>query len=58
MEQNLFQGYEKMPKDKDFDKLWKVMTEQQYDNQFKATLQHRQMDEIRMVEGRTVILGR
>ena len=30
----------KMPDDKDFDKLWKVMTEQQYDNQFKATLQN------------------
>ena len=25
---------------KDFDKLWKVMTEQQYDNQFKITLQN------------------
>ena len=38
-----FKGMKKMPEDKDFDKLWKVMTEQQYDNQFKATLQHRQM---------------
>ena len=25
-----------MPDDKDFDKLWKVMTEQQYDNQLKS----------------------
>ena len=30
-----FKGMKKMPDDKDFDKLWKVMTEQQYDNQFK-----------------------
>ena len=35
-----FKGMKKMPDDKDFDKLWKVMTEQQYDNQFKATLQN------------------
>mgnify|MGYP006253686805 FL=1 len=35
-----FKGMKKMPKDKDFDKLWKVMTEEQYDNQFKATLQN------------------
>ena len=35
-----FKGMKKMPEDKDFDKLWKVMTEQQYDNQFKATLQN------------------
>ena len=26
-----------------FDKLWKVMTEEQYDLQFKATLQDRQL---------------
>ena len=35
-----FKGMKKMPEDKDFDKLWKVMTEEQYDNQFKATLQN------------------
>ena len=35
-----FKGVKKMPEDKDFDKLWKVMTEQEYDNQFKATLQN------------------
>ena len=34
-----FKGVKKLPEDKDFDKLWKVMTEEQYDNQFKATLQ-------------------
>ena len=35
-----FKGVKKMPEDKDFDKLWRVMTEQEYDNQFKATLQN------------------
>ena len=35
-----FKGMKKIPVDKDFDKLWKVMTEEQYDNQFKATLQN------------------
>ena len=35
-----FKGVKKMPEDKNFDKLWKVMTEQEYDNQFKATLQN------------------
>ena len=44
-----------MPEDKDFDKLWKVMTEEQYDNQFKSS--HYKTKEIRMVEGRRVILG-
>ena len=34
-----FKGVKQIPKDEDFDKLWKVMTEEQYDNQFKATLQ-------------------
>ena len=29
--------------DNEFDKLWKVMTEEQYDLQFKATLQDRQL---------------
>ena len=28
---------------KEFDKLWKVMTEEQYDLQFKASLQDRQL---------------
>ena len=35
-----FKGVKKMPDDNDFDKLWRVMTEQEYDNQFKATLQN------------------
>ena len=29
---------------KDFDKLWKVMTEQDYDNQLKSSLQNRQIE--------------
>ena len=29
--------------EKEFDKLWKVMTEEEYDLQFKATLQDRQL---------------
>ena len=29
--------------EKSFDKLWKLMTEEQYDLQFKATLQDRQL---------------
>ena len=42
-----FKGKKKMPDDKDFDKLWRVMTEQQYDNQFKASLQNRQMGKMK-----------
>ena len=29
---------------KDFDKLWKVMSEKQYDTRFKSTLQNRQIE--------------
>jgi len=39
-----FKGVKQMPKDDDFDKLWRVMSEQQYDNQFKSTLQNRQIE--------------
>ena len=38
-----FKGVKLMPKDEDFDKLWRVMTEEQYDTTFKNNLQHRQM---------------
>ena len=38
-----FQGVKKMPNREDFLKLWKVMSEKEYDLQFKATLQNRQM---------------
>ena len=33
-----------MPEDSDFDKLWKVMSKQQYDTQFKSSLQNRQVE--------------
>jgi molybdenum cofactor biosynthesis enzyme MoaA len=37
-----FMGTKKLDED-NFNKLWKVMTENDYDLQFKATLQDRQM---------------
>ena len=37
-----FKGVKRMPKDEDFDKLWRVMTEEQYLTQYKASLQNRQ----------------
>ena len=39
-----FKGMKKMPEDKDFDKLWKVMSEDQYDNKFKGSLQNKQYE--------------
>ena len=42
-----FQGIKKMPNREDFLKLWKVMSEKEYDLQFKATLQNRQMDKMK-----------
>ena len=39
-----FKGMKKMPEDNDFDKLWKVMTEDQYNTRFKSTLQNRQIE--------------
>ena len=39
-----FKGVKQMPKDEDFDKLWKVMTEDQYNTRFKSTLQNRQIE--------------
>ena len=39
-----FKGVKQMPKDEDFDKLWKVMTEEQYDTQLKSSLQNRQVE--------------
>ena len=39
-----FKGMKKMPRDSDFDKLWRVMTAEQYDTQFKSTLQNRQIE--------------
>ena len=39
-----FKGMKQMPKDEDFDKLWKVMTEQEYDTRFTSSLQNRQVE--------------
>ena len=39
-----FKGVKQMPKDDDFDKLWKVMSEEQYDTQLKSSLQNRQVE--------------
>ena len=39
-----FKGVKQMPKDEDFDKLWKVMTEQDYDTRLKSSLQNRQVE--------------
>ena len=39
-----FQGVKKMPIREDFDKLWKVMSELEYDSIFKATLHNRQVE--------------
>ena len=39
-----FKGVQQIPKDKDFDKLWKVMTEQDYDTRLKSSLQNRQVE--------------
>ena len=39
-----FQGMKKMPDQKDFHKLWKVMTKREYDVTFKSTLQNRQVE--------------
>jgi len=38
-----FQGVKKMPDREEFEKLWKVMSESEYDSIFKASLQNRQM---------------
>ena len=39
-----FKGVKQMPKDEDFDKMWKVMTEQEYDTRLKSSLQNRQVE--------------
>ena len=39
-----FQGMKQMPNRKDFDKLWKVMSELEYQSIFKSTLQNRQIE--------------
>ena len=42
-----FKGTKRMPKDTDFDKLWKVMTEKAYETTFKSNLQNRQMEKLK-----------
>jgi hypothetical protein len=37
-----FKGVKRMPKDEDFDKLWRVMTEEQYLTQYTVSLQNKQ----------------
>jgi len=39
-----FQGVKKMPNREDFNKLWKVMSELEYDTTLKASLHHRQVE--------------
>ena len=39
-----FQGVKKMPDQEDFHKLWKVMSEREYDVTFKSSLQNRQIE--------------
>ena len=39
-----FQGMKQMPNRKDFDKLWKVMSELEYDSKFKLSLQNKQYE--------------
>ena len=38
-----FKGTKRLPDDEDFGKLWKVMSEQDYELHFKNNLQNRQM---------------
>ena len=38
-----FQGVKQMPNREEFEKLWKVMSELEYNSIFKASLQNRQM---------------
>ena len=42
-----FQGMKKIPNQKDFRELWRVMSRQEYDLMFKASLQNRQMGNIK-----------
>jgi len=39
-----FQGVKQMPEKKEFNKLWKVMTRDHYDTNFKNNLQNRQLE--------------
>jgi hypothetical protein len=39
-----FKGIKKMTEDREFDNLWKVMSKEKYDMEFKANLQNRQIE--------------
>tara|TARA_A100001011_G_scaffold382064_1_gene451318 strand:- start:70 stop:324 length:255 start_codon:yes stop_codon:yes gene_type:complete len=39
-----FQGVKKLPNQEDFHKLWKVMSEKEYDSIFKSSLQNKQYE--------------
>ena len=39
-----FQGVKKMPNQEEFNKLWKVMSELEYDSKFKLSLQNKQYE--------------
>jgi len=42
-----FQGMKRMPDLENFNKLWRVMSQTNYDFHFKATLQNRQMGKMK-----------
>ena len=39
-----FKGTKRLPKDEDFSKLWKVLSEKEYETNFKNNLQNRQLE--------------
>tara|TARA_B100001778_G_C18433209_1_gene558807 strand:+ start:191 stop:445 length:255 start_codon:yes stop_codon:yes gene_type:complete len=39
-----FKGIKKMTEDREFDNLWRVMSKEKYDMEFKANLQNRQIE--------------
>ena len=39
-----FQGLKRIPNQKEFNKLWKVMSELEYDSKFKLSLQNKQYE--------------
>ena len=42
-----FQGVKQLPNVEDFNKLWKVMSDDQYNTKFKASLQNRQNEKLK-----------
>ena len=42
-----FKGVKRMPEDDSFDKLWRVMSEDQWNTEFKNNLQNRQMGKMK-----------